>query len=358
MDKEKTTRFMLKVVGDVATALAASLLVVGDQAGLFKHMAGAGPLGAAELAKRSGVLPRYVEEWLGAMAGAGYVEYDAESDRFTLPDEHAQFLTDPGSEYYLGGLYGSLPGLMTMAPKLAQAFKTGSGISFAEFGSGLPQMLEVMNRPVYEARLVRHWLPTLPEVVSRLQAGGRALDVGCGTGVVPLTLAKAFPDATIAGIDMDAHSIDIARGYARDAGLQDRVTFEAQPVEDLPLEPRWDLITTFDVMHDLPDPIGAMKKIRAALSEGGTYLMVEPKVADDLETNMGNPFARMFYGISCLHCVPQSLAQGGLGLGACWGEKRARALAAEAGFTNFERLGIRTAGLVFYALGERVAVKA
>ena len=103
---------------------------------------------------------------------------------------------------------------------------------------------------------------------------------------------------------------------------------------------------------DLPDPVGAMKKIRAALSEGGTYLMVEPKVADDLETNMGNPFARMFYGISCLHCVPQSLAQGGLGLGACWGEKRARALSAEAGFTRFDRLGIRTAGLVFYALGQ------
>jgi hypothetical protein len=171
MDKDKSTRFMLKVVGDVATAMATGLLVVGDRAGLFKAMVGAGPLGAAELADRSGVLVRYVEEWLAAMAGAGYVEYDATSDRFTLPDEHAQFLTDPGSEYYLGGLYGSLPGLMAMAPKLAQAFQTGSGIAFADFGSEMPQMLEVMNRPVYEARLVRHWLPALPEVVSRLQAG-------------------------------------------------------------------------------------------------------------------------------------------------------------------------------------------
>jgi 2-polyprenyl-3-methyl-5-hydroxy-6-metoxy-1,4-benzoquinol methylase len=355
MDKDKSTRFMLKVVGDVATAMATGLLVVGDRAGLFKAMVGAGPLGAAELADRSGVLVRYVEEWLAAMAGAGYVEYDATSDRFMLPDEHAQFLTDPGSEYYLGGLYGSLPGLMAMAPKLAQAFQTGSGIAFADFGSEMPQMLEVMNRPVYEARLVRHWLPALPEVVSRLQAGGRALDIGCGTGVVPITLAKAFPSATVAGIDLDAPSIDIARGYARDAGLADRVQFTAQTIEDMPAAPRWDLISTFDVMHDLPDPVGAMRRIRAALSDGGTYLMVEPKVADDLETNMGNPFARMFYGISCLHCVPQSLAQGGLGLGACWGEKRARALAAEAGFTRFERLGIRTAGLVFYALGLHAA---
>jgi len=351
MDKEKSTRFMLKVVGDVATAMAAGLLVVGDRSGLFKQMVGAGPLGAAELAQRSNVRVRYVEEWLAAMAGAGYVEYDAATDRFTLPDEHAQFLTDPGSEYYLGGLFGSLPGLLAMAPKLAQAFQSGNGISFADFGSDMPQMLEVMNRPVYEARLVRHWLPAMPEVVSRLQAGGRALDVGCGTGIVPITLAKAFPAATVAGIDLDSRSIDIARGYARDAGLEHSVTFEAKPIDSLPAQPHWDLISTFDVMHDLPDPVGAMKRIRAGLSEGGTYLMVEPKVADDLESNLGNPFARMFYGISCLHCVPQSLAQGGLGLGACWGEKRARALAAEAGFTRFERLGIRTAGLVFYSLG-------
>ena len=352
MDKDKSTRFMLKVVGDVATALAAGLLVVGDKAGLFRHLAGAGPLDAETLAERSGVRLRYVEEWLAAMAGAGYVEYDADGDRFTLPDEHAQFLTDPGSEYYLGGLYGSLPGLLSMAPKLAEAFSSGSGIAFADYGAGMPRALEVMNRPVYEARLVRSWLPALPEVVARLQAGGRALDVGCGTGVVPVTLAKAFPDASFAGIDLDAPSIDIARGYARDAGLDDtRVRFDAQTIEALAPEPGWDLISTFDVMHDLPDPVGAMQHIRAALAAGGTYLMVEPKVGDDLESNLANPFARMFYGISCLHCVPQSLAQGGLGLGACWGEKRARALASEAGFTRFERLGIRTAGLVFYALG-------
>jgi len=351
MDKEKSTRFMLKVVGDVATSLAAGLLVVGDKAGLFKHMAGAGALSAAELAERSGVLARYVEEWLASMAGAGYVEFDAATDRFTLPDEHAQFLTNPGSEYYLGGLYGSLPGLLAMAPRLAQAFQSGSGISFADFGADMPQMLEVMNRPVYEARLVKSWLPNLPRVVERLAAGGRALDIGCGTGVVPITLAKAYPQAAVTGIDLDAHSIGIAQGYAREAGLQDRVQFVAQPIEALPADAQWDFISTFDVMHDLPDPVGAMRRIRQALADDGTYLMVEPKVGDDLETNLGNPFARMFYGISCLHCVPQSLAQGGLGLGACWGEKRARALAAEAGFTHFERLGIRTAGLVFYALG-------
>lgn len=355
MDKEKSTRFMNKLVGDVATAIATGLLLVGDKAGLLGCMAGAGPLTAAALAERSGVRQRYAEEWLAAMAGAGYVEYDAQADSFLLPDEHAQFLTNPQAETYLGGLYGGLPALMAMVPRLADAFQSGDGIAFSDFGAGMPQLLEVMNRPVYEARLVRHWLPALPEVLRRLQAGGSALDIGCGTGVVPITLAKAFPTARISGIDLDAPSIAIAQGYARDAGLQDRVQLSAQTIDDLPADARWDFISTFDVVHDLPDPVGALRRIRAALSDGGSYLMVEPKVADDLQSNLANPFARMLYGISCLHCVPQSLAQGGAGLGACWGEKRARALAAEAGFAHFERLPIRTAALAFYALGDRPA---
>lgn len=352
LDKQKSTQFMHKLVGDVATAIATGLLLVGDRAGLLRQMAGAGWIGAAELAGRAGIRARYAEEWLAAVAGAGYVEYDAASDRFLLPDEHAQFLVDPQAETYLGGLYAGLPTLMGMVPRLADAFQRGDGIAFSDFGAEMPQLLELMNRPVYEARLVQHWLPALPEVLRRLQAGGRALDIGCGTGVVPITLAKAFPTAQVTGIDLDAHSIGIARGYARDAGLDGRLTLAAQRIEDLPAGPRWDLVTTFDVVHDLPDPVDALRRIRALLADGGSYLMVEPRVADDLETNLANPFARMLYGISCLHCVPQSLAQGGAGLGACWGEKRARALAAEAGFAHFERLPIRTAALAFYALGD------
>ena len=351
MNKEKSTQFMLKLVGDVGTALAAGLLFVGDHSGLFKAMAGAGPLRADALAERTGISSRYVGEWLAVMTGAGYVEHDPVADTFALPDEHAMFLTDASSEYYLGGLFQGLPGLLAMTPRLVTAFRTGEGVSFADFGAELPGALEAMNRSVYENRLVRSWLPTMPEVVARLQAGGRALDVGCGTGVVPLTLAKAFPSATVAGLDFDARSIGIARGYARNAGLGNRIAFHAERVEALPIEPGWDFISTFDVIHDLPDPLGAMKRIRSALNEGGTYLMVEPKVAEQLEKNVQNPFARMLYAMSCLHCVPQSLAQGGPGLGACWGESRARAMASDAGFTRFERLDIRSPAMAFYALG-------
>lgn len=339
---------MQKLVGDVATALATSLVLVGERSGLFAAMAGAGPLTSDALAARSGVPPRYVEEWLAALAVAGYVEHDATSGVFTLPDEHAMFLVDPSSEYYLGGLVEGQLELMAMAPRIATAFQRGEGVPFVEFGAELPGALEGMNRSVYENRLVRSWLPELPEVVSRLEAGGRAVDVGCGTGVVPVTLARAFPAARITGIDLDERSISVAARRASEAGVD--VRFVQATAEALPVDPPWDLVTSFDVVHDLPDPVTALRRIRAALADGGTYLMVEPRVADRLEDDAANPFARMLHGISCLLCVPQSLAQGGPGLGACWGEARARELAAEAGFGEFRRLEIRSPVMAFYAL--------
>lgn len=350
MDKERSQRFMLKAVGDVGTALAAALVHLGDRAGLFRAMAGAEPLTAQALADKTGIHPRYVEEWLATMVGARYLEHDPATDTFLLPDEHASFLIDSESEYYLGGLFAGLPSLMSALPLLEQAFRSGGGVAFADYGAALPLAFESMNRSVYRNRLVRTWLPTMPEVLARLQAGGSAIDLGCGTGVVPVTLAAAFPQARFAGLDLDARSIDIAREAARSEGVADRVSFVQGPIEQLPVEQPWDFISTFDVVHDLPEPDAALRAIRAALAEGGTYLMVEPKVADRLEKNTDNPFARMLYGISCLHCVPQSLAQGGPGLGACWGPAEARRRARAAGFTRFDQLDIRSPALAFYAL--------
>lgn len=350
MDKERAQGFMQKVIGDVGTAMSAALVLVGERTGLFRTMAGAGPLSAEELARRGGVHPRYAQEWLGAMTCAGYVEYDAASDRFTLPDEHAIYLTDPQSEAWLLGLFSGLPSIMAVIPTLADAFRSGAGVPFTDFGESLPVALEQMNRPVYENRLVRSWLPAMPAVVERLQAGGRAIDVGCGTGVIPLVLARAFPNARIEGLDLDARSIAIARAYAEQEGLQDRVRFVNASADALDREPGYDLITTFDVVHDLPDPLGVLKRIRGALADGGTYLMVEPKVDDLLEKNREVPFARLLFAMSCLHCVPQSLAQGGTGLGACWGPARARELAAEAGFSHFAVLQVRSPAMAFYEL--------
>ncbi len=350
MDKQRANAFMLKIVTDVGTALAGVLAVVGDRTGLFTALAGAGPLTPADLAQRAAVAERYAQEWLAVMAGAGYIEYDASTGSFTLPDEHAMFLSHPGAETYLGGLFQGLPSMGSVIPQLSAAFKSGEGISFAELGSELPQALAAMNRSVYESRLVRSWLPAMPDVVARLQAGGRALDIGCGIGVVPMAMARGFPQATVWGIDLDERSIALGQAEAANAGLGPRLSLQAMAVEAVPLEPGWDFISTFDVIHDLPDPLAALKHIRRALTPGGTYLMVEPKVADALQDNLANPFARMLYGMSCLHCVPQSLSQGGPGLGACWGPARARDLTRRAGFTRFEALDIRSPALAFYAL--------
>lgn len=350
MDKERSQRFMRKVVGDIGTAMSAALVHVGDKVGLFKAMAGAGPITAAELVDRTGIGMRYVEEWLAAMVCAEYVEYDAAGETFTLPDEHALFFTDPASEYYLGGMFAGLPGLMAVTPRVTAAFERGGGVSFSDFGEGLPVALEQMNRSVYESRLVRSWLPALPDVVRRLETGGRAIDVGCGTGVVPILLAQAFPSARIEGLDVDARSIGIARGYARTAGVAERVRFVVDTAQALSGSDGYDLVTTFDVIHDLPDPLDVLRRIRASLADGGTYLMVEPKVDDRLENNRDNPFCRMLFAISCLHCVPQSISQGGPGLGACWGPAKAREIAERAGFGSFETLPIRSPALAFYAL--------
>lgn len=350
MDQQRAQEFMRKVVGDLGTALAVALVHIGDRVGLFDKMAGAGPLTVEDLAARAGIHPRYLQEWLGAMVCNGYVEFDADALTYMLPDEHATFLATSATEYYLGGLFKGVPDMMAAVPKVATAFETGEGVSFQAFGAWVPLSLEAMNRNVYEARLVKTWLPAMPEVVQRLHDGGRAIDIGCGTGVVPVLIAKAFPHARVEGLDFDPASIEIARDNARRAGVADRLRFIAQSATDWNEEGTIDFVSTFDCIHDMPDPPEVLRRIRRSLAPGGTYLMVEPKMAERLADNLAHPFARLLYGMSCLHCVPQSLAQGGPGLGACWGEGRARVMAHEAGFTGFRALPIRSPVQAFYEL--------
>lgn len=347
-DQGRAHQFMNKVVGDLGTSLAVMLVYVGDRVGLFAAMADAGPLTAAELAERTHIHLRYAEEWLAAMACAGYVEHDPEALTFTLPDEHAMFFAAPGTEYYLGGLFKGAPMLAAAAPQVAAAFESGEGVSYQAYGPWLALSTEQMNRAVYEARLVRKWLPAVSGVVERLQAGGRAIDIGCGAGVVPILIAKAFPRSRVEGLDFDARSIEIARERAAEAGA--KVEFTAASAAAWEAQGDYDLISTFDCMHDMPDPPGVLRRIRRALAPGGSYLMVEPRVGDRLQDNLANPFGKMLYGLSCMHCVPQSIAQGGPGLGACWGPGRARVMAHEAGFSQFSELPIKTAAQAFYEL--------
>ena len=338
LDWDKVKAFAFQTMTDIGTAMHGALSYIGDRLGIFKAMAGAGWISSAELAASTGLSERYLREWLGAMAAARYVEYDPATRKFLLPPEHAMILAKEDSPFFFGGFIQGIANI-AMAPKVAEAFKTGKGVPQSEYPPDTVEGIERGTAPMFQHHLVRKWLPAMPQVVASLTDGGSALDVGCGSGRAAIALAKAFPRALVFGYDSHPESIERARANARAAGLiKDRIAFEAVDCTKLPAE-RWDFITTFDVVHDSVDPVALLKSIRQALKPAGTYLMLELNVSANLEDNL-NPMGRMMYSTSTLYCMTVSLAQGGAGIGAVMGEPKARELCAQAGFTRFRRLPI------------------
>jgi ubiquinone/menaquinone biosynthesis C-methylase UbiE len=248
----------------------------------------------------------------------------------------------------MGGLFTMVPVLLRIAPDVATAFERGGGVPFEKFGSDGVNGLDLMNRGQYEQRLTNYWLKSLPDVKARLEAGGRALDVGCGAGRVSVALAKAFPKATVVGLDPDRESIRQAEAAATAAGLSGRVSFVAANTGNLDGGDGFDLITACDCIHDFAAPLLTLKQIRTLLKPDGTLFIIEPRAADQLEDNI-NPIATMLYGFSIFHCMTQSLAQGGPGLGTCMGPARTEALLREAGFHAFQQLDIKSPTNLFYA---------
>jgi 2-polyprenyl-3-methyl-5-hydroxy-6-metoxy-1,4-benzoquinol methylase len=344
MDREKTKAAAEQLFRDMAGAMTAGMVYVGTRTGLFRAMRGKGPMRGDDVVRVSGMQPRYVEEWLKGMASAGYLAYDASAQSYELADEHAYFLASEGSDHFAGGMFEMVPVLMRVAPKVAQAFEKGGGVAFEEFGPDCVTALDLINRGMYEHRFTDYWLKSLPDVVARLQAGGRMLDVGCGSGRVCVAFAKAFPKAEIAGIDPDAESIRRAKAAARGLAIR----FEAATTEKFKGADGFDLITICDCIHDLAEPVKTLKETHALLKPDGTLFIVEPKAADRLEDNL-NPVATMFYGFSIFHCMTQSLARGGPGLGTCMGPATAEKLLKEAGFTSFKILDIKSQVNLFYA---------
>jgi len=349
MDKERASAFAEQVFTDMAGAMTAGLGFVGVKTGLFQSMAGKDWMSSEDVVGESKLQARYVEEWLRGMVCAGYLEFDPDRQTYRLPEEHAYLLASEGTDHFMGGLLCFAPILLGAAPKVADAFEQGGGVPFEEYGEDCVRALDMMNRGQYEQRLLpTGWLKSLPEVVQRLEAGGRALDVGCGAGSVVLTLARAFPRATVVGLDPDRPSIVLAKAAAAAAQVGERVQFVAQKTGDLKPGKPFDFITICDCVHDLTDPVTTLAEIRALLAGDGVLFIVEPKAADRLEDNRG-AIATMYYGFSVFHCMTQSLAGGGPGLGTCMGPARAEELLREAGFAQFERLDIRSPVLAFYA---------
>jgi len=348
LDLEKAKTVAQTVIGDVATMLHGALCYIGDRLGLFKAMAAAGPVTAAQLAAQSGQSERYIREWLGSMAAAHYVEYDAASATYSLPPEYAAALADEDSPFFIGSYFQMAQAAVTVAPKVADAFTSGKGVTQAEYPPEFFQAAERNSRTRYEHKLLRKWLPAMPQAVAALQAGGTAADVGCGGGRAAIMIAQAFPTARVTGFDIHAESIERARRNAVTAGVADRVTFEVANGTQLPKR-GFDLISTFDVVHDSVDPIGLMRGIKNALSPEGTYLVQEINISGDVKDNI-RPMGKMVYSVSTLYCMTTSLSHGGAGIGAAMGEEKARELATEAGFRKFTRLPVKDDFAVLYEL--------
>ncbi len=342
MDREKSKAALDKVFRDMAGAMTAGMAFVGTRTGLFRAMSGKGPMRLDEVARAAGLERRYVEEWLKGMACAGYLDYDPAAQTYALAEEMAYFVASDGTDHFVGGMWEMVPALIRQAPRVAEAFAKGGGVPFEAFGADCVHALDLINRGQYETRFVDYWLQALPQVVNQLRAGGRALDFGCGSGRVCIALAKAFPEARISGVDVHAESIERAREAARREGA--KVDFHVGEPAGGP----YDLITLCDCLHDLRAPVPTLLRLRQLLKKDGTLFIIEPKAGDRVEDNR-NPVATMFYGFSLFHCMTQSLACGGPGLGTCLGPSGTQELVRQSGFRDFRTLDIKSLTNLFYA---------
>jgi SAM-dependent methyltransferase len=337
LDGQKLMDFVFRAVDEVGATLNAALVVMGDKLGLYRALAGAGALAPAELAKRTGTAERYVREWLNAQAAGGYVEYDPETERYTLPPEQTVALTDDSSPAYLPGFFQIALGSVIDSPRIEEAARNGDGFGWHEHVHDVHEGCERFFRPGYNANLVAEWLPALDGAVAKLEQGARVADIGCGHGSSTILMAQAFPASRFFGSDYHEGGIATARARAEEAGVADRVEFEATAAVDHPGS-AYDLVTMFDCLHDMGDPVGAAKKVHELLDGDGTWMIVEPAAGDRVEDNL-NPVGRAYYGFSTLLCTPASLSQEvGLALGAQAGEARIRQVVESAGFTRFRRV--------------------
>ena len=345
INQDKLQEFLGRFVTDLGATAAAGNVVIGHRLGLYKALAPA-PASAQELAERTHTSPRYVAEWLRGQAAGGYLEYDAATDTYSMTEEQTFALANPDGGVYVPGAFVLALGALRAEPRITEAFRTGTGLGWHEQHDDVFLGCEQFFRPGYIASLVPSWIPALDGVAGKLSAGATVADVGCGLGASTILLAQEYPNSRFAGSDYHDRSIEIARKRAGDAGVADRVNFEVASAASFSGS-GYDLVATFDCLHDMGDPLAAARHIREVIKPNGTWLVVEPFAADDAAGNM-NPVGRVYYGFSTLLCVPSALSQpGGYSLGAQAGEAAIRQVVTEAGFTRFRRAAETPFNLVF-----------
>ncbi|MBO3084654.1 class I SAM-dependent methyltransferase [Cellulomonas fengjieae] len=334
IDPDKLMSFVFRSVDEVGATLNTAMVVMGDKLGYYTAMADGRPVTPAGLAEQTSTSEHYAREWLNNQAAGGYVDYDAQTHRYTLPAEHAVALADPTSPAYLPGFFQIALGTVHDAPDIFEAARDGDGLGWHEHHTDVHHGCERFFRTMYNGHLLTEWIPALEGVAARLEAGGTVADVGCGHGASTILLARAFPNSTFVGSDYHEASIEIARERAVAAGVADRVTFEVAPATSF-TGTGYDLIAMFDCLHDMGDPVGAARHVRDAIADDGTWMVVEPMAGDRVEDNL-TPVGRAYYGFSTLLCTPASLSQDvGLALGTQAGPAKIRDVSTAAGFTAF-----------------------
>jgi SAM-dependent methyltransferase len=348
IDPSKLESFINVALGDLTSGYAGLLVSLGAKLGLYRAMAGAGPLSSRELSTRARCAERYVREWLNAQAAGGYVVYHASSETYELTTEQAMVLADEDSPYYLAHAWDVPAALWFDEEKSIEAFRTGRGVAWGEHHEGVSCGVAAFYRNGYRANLVPHWLPSLDGVVARLEAGIAVADVGCGHGHSTLLMAEAFPNSRFFGFDTHAPSLEHARRLAREAGLGERVRYEAARAESIE-DHGYGLVCFFDTLHDLGDPVAAVERVAEVLAPGGTVLLVEPFAHDRVVDNL-SPVGRIYYTGSTLLCCAHAIAEGGkLVLGGQAGEARLADVFRKAGFSHFRRAAETPFNLVFEA---------
>ncbi|MGH3447771.1 MAG: class I SAM-dependent methyltransferase [Nocardioidaceae bacterium] len=349
LDMELLNGFAQQVGGMLGGAATTAMMAVGDALGLYPAMAHAGPVTSAQLAAATDTHERYVREWLAQQVSAGLVTYEADAETYMLPPEHAAVLATDDSPASMVSLSLLVKGLFLGLDGVADAFRSGDGVSWGEQDQSIFDATERFFGVGYRANLVSDWIPAADGVAEKLHQGAAVADIGCGHGSATILLAEAFPLSRFVGYDVHGPSVETARKRAAQAGVSDRVRFEEKSSHGYPQD-GYDLVCFFDSLHDLGDPVGAAAHARSALAPGGSLLLVEPMAFDGLAANLANPMAVLYYAASTILCTPNSLSQPvGLGLGTQAGEKRLAEVLGEAGLGEVRRVAENQLNMVLQA---------
>jgi SAM-dependent methyltransferase len=307
VDETKLNQFIGKILDDIGAAFSVPMVRMGDKLGLYKALNEEGPMTPAELASKANVAERYVREWLSHQAASGYLEYDSATGKFTLPPEQAMVFAEPDSPVYLQSAFDMVAVMLDNQKLVEPAFRSGKGVGWGDQSQCLFCTTGRFFRTGYQHNLVSSWLPALDGVTAKLESGATVADVGCGHGFSTIVMAKAYPKSTFVGYDFHPDSVEQARVHAEQHGATANTKFEVAMASDFPGKDL-DLVTFFDCLHDMGDPVGAARHVRGTLKPEGNWMIVEPAAQDRLEDNL-NPVSRMYYAGSTMVCVPTSLDQ-------------------------------------------------